>query len=134
MLSVYNITCHHYVNDTLYDRLPARLIVVKYTIYTKVCGDPFKFVDSPIADRCIKSSTQPCNLYRPTMAVEELSDFQRDTVIGCHLSNKSVCQIDVLLKLPWSNVSAVIVKWKGQGAITAQPRSGRPHKPTEYDR
>jgi hypothetical protein len=38
-----------------------------YTIYTKVCGNPFKFVDSAISatsivDRCIKLSTQPCNL------------------------------------------------------------------------
>jgi hypothetical protein len=32
---------------------------------------------------------------------EELSDFQRDTVIGCLLSNKSV-QISALLELPWS--------------------------------
>ena len=27
---------------------------------------------------------------------EELSDFQHGTVIGCHLSNKSVCQISAL--------------------------------------
>uniref|UniRef100_A0A4W5KT87 Uncharacterized protein n=1 Tax=Hucho hucho TaxID=62062 RepID=A0A4W5KT87_9TELE len=35
---------------------------VIHTIYTKVCGHPFKLVDSafsatPVADRCIKSST-----------------------------------------------------------------------------
>ena len=46
-----------------------------YTIYTKVCGHPFKLVDSaisvtPVADRCIKSSTPPCNLHRHTLAVE----------------------------------------------------------------
>ena len=68
-----------------------------------------------IADRCIKSNTQPCNLHRQTLAVEclteELSDFQRGTVIGCHLSNKSVHQISALLELPRSTVSAVIVKW-----------------------
>jgi hypothetical protein len=50
---------------------------------------------------------------------EELSNFQRDTVIGCHLS-KSVRQISALLELPWSTVSAVIVKWKRLGATTAQ--------------
>ncbi|KAK6299391.1 hypothetical protein J4Q44_G00309010 [Coregonus suidteri] len=64
----------------------------------------------------------------------ELSDFQRGTVIGCHLSNKSVRKISALLKLPRSTVSAVIVKWKRLGATTAQPRSGRPHKVTERDR
>ena len=46
-----------------------------HDIYTKVCGHLFKWVDSaisatPIADRCIKSSTQPCNLHRQTLSVE----------------------------------------------------------------
>ena len=46
-----------------------------YTIFTKVCGHPFKLVDlaisaTPVADRCIKSSTQQCNLHRQTLAVE----------------------------------------------------------------
>jgi hypothetical protein len=46
-----------------------------YTIYTKVCGHPFKLVDlalsaTPVADKCMKSSTQPCNLHRQTLAVE----------------------------------------------------------------
>ena len=44
--------------------------------------------------------------------IEELSDFQRGTIIGCHLSNKSVRQLSALLELPQSTVSAVIVKWK----------------------
>ena len=52
---------------------------------------------------------------------EELSDFQHGTVIGCHLSYKSVCQISALLELPWSTVIAVIVKGKRLGATTAQP-------------
>ena len=64
---------------------------------------------------------------------KELSDFQRGTVIGCHLY-KSVRQISALLELPRSTVSAVIVKWKRLGATTAQARSGRPHKLTERDR
>uniref|UniRef100_UPI00358F38DD uncharacterized protein isoform X3 n=1 Tax=Myxine glutinosa TaxID=7769 RepID=UPI00358F38DD len=57
---------------------------------------------------------------------EELSDFQRGTVIGCHLSNKSVRKISALLELPRSTVGAVIVKWKRHGATTAQPRSELP--------
>ena len=65
---------------------------------------------------------------------EELSDFQRGTVIGCHPSNKSVCQISALIELPWSTVSAVIVKWKRLEATVAQPRSGKPLKLTEWDR
>ena len=65
---------------------------------------------------------------------EELSGIQRGTVIGCHLSNKSVHQISAQLELPWSTVSAVIVKWKRQGATTAQLWSGKPHQLTERDR
>ena len=65
---------------------------------------------------------------------EELSDFQRGTVIGCQLSKKSVHKISAVLELPQSTVSAVVVKWKRLGATTAQPRSGRPHKLTERDR
>uniref|UniRef100_A0A8K9VEE9 Transposase Tc1-like domain-containing protein n=1 Tax=Oncorhynchus mykiss TaxID=8022 RepID=A0A8K9VEE9_ONCMY len=63
-----------------------------------------------------------------------LSDFQRGTVIGCHLSMKSVCQISALLELPRSTVSTVIMKWKRLGAAMAQLRSGRPHKFTEQNR
>ena len=90
---------------------------------------------TPVAERCIKLSTQSCNLHRQTLAVkcltEELRDFQRGTVIGCHLSNKSVFPISALLELPRSTVSAIIVKWKRLGATTAQLQSGRPHKLTE---
>ena len=64
---------------------------------------------------------------------EELNDFQRGTVIGCHLSNKSVHQISALLELPRSTVSAVIVKWKRLGATIAQSQRGRMHKLTERD-
>ena len=45
-----------------------------YTVYTKVCRHPFKWVNSAISaipvERCMKSSTQPCNLHRQTLAVE----------------------------------------------------------------
>uniref|UniRef100_A0A0E9W1E0 Uncharacterized protein n=1 Tax=Anguilla anguilla TaxID=7936 RepID=A0A0E9W1E0_ANGAN len=52
--------------------------------------------------------------------IEQLSNFQSG-VRGCHLSNKSVCQISALLELPQLTVCAVIVKWKHIGATTAQP-------------
>ena len=92
----------------------------------KTCGKPLQIVDStisatPFADRGIKLSTQPCNLHRQKLAV------------GWQFSNKSVCQISALLELRLT-VNAVIVKWKCLGAITAQQRSGRPHKFTERDR
>jgi hypothetical protein len=51
------------------------LITSKYTIYRKVCGYPFKWVDlfisaTPVADRCIKLSTHPCNLHRQNTIVK----------------------------------------------------------------
>jgi hypothetical protein len=45
-------------------------------------------------------------------------------------SFEQVSQISALLELPFSTVSAVIVKWKHLGATTAQPQSDRPHKLT----
>ncbi|XP_044046039.1 aminoacyl tRNA synthase complex-interacting multifunctional protein 1-like [Siniperca chuatsi] len=65
---------------------------------------------------------------------EELSDFQRGTVVGCHMCKKSVREISAMLNLPRSTVSAVILKWKRGGITTALPRSGRPHKLKEEDR
>ena len=60
---------------SIYSHLKTSVRKSTYTIYTKVCGYPFKLVDSAIlaahvADRCIESSTQPCNLHRQTLAVE----------------------------------------------------------------
>ncbi|CAI9615168.1 unnamed protein product [Staurois parvus] len=53
---------------------------------------------------------------------QELSEFTRGTVIGCHLCNKSTCEISLLLNIPWSTVSGIITKWKQLGTAT-QPRS-----------
>ncbi|XP_035491887.2 aminoacyl tRNA synthase complex-interacting multifunctional protein 1-like [Scophthalmus maximus] len=65
---------------------------------------------------------------------KELSDFQRGTVIGCHLCKKSVREISAMLDLPRSTVSSVILKWKRGGITTALPRCGRPHKLKEEHR
>lgn len=62
---------------------------------------------------------------------EELSDFRRGTVIGCHLCHKTVREISSLLGIPRSTVSDIIRKWKRLGTTATQPRSGRPRKITE---
>ncbi|CAI9533164.1 unnamed protein product, partial [Staurois parvus] len=62
---------------------------------------------------------------------QELSEFKRGTVIGCHLCNKSIRDISLLLNIPRSTVSGIIIKWKQLGTTATQPRSGRPHKMTE---
>ncbi|CAI9592445.1 unnamed protein product [Staurois parvus] len=62
---------------------------------------------------------------------QELSEFKRGTVIGCHLCNMSIHEISLLLHIPWSTVSGIITKWKQLGTTATQPRNGRPHKMTE---
>ncbi|CAI9576336.1 unnamed protein product, partial [Staurois parvus] len=54
-----------------------------------------------------------------------LSEFKRGTVIGCHLCNKSICEISLLLHIPQSTVSGIITKWKQLGTTATQPRSER---------
>ncbi|CAI9588547.1 unnamed protein product [Staurois parvus] len=43
---------------------------------------------------------------------QELSEFKRGPVIGCHLCNKSICKIPLLLNIPRATVSGIITKWK----------------------
>ncbi|CAI9552924.1 unnamed protein product, partial [Staurois parvus] len=56
---------------------------------------------------------------------QELSEFKRGTVIGCHLCNKSIREISFLLNIPWSSVSGIITKWKQLGTTATQPPSER---------
>ena len=53
-------------------------------------------------------------------------------MIGCHLGNKSSCEISSLLNIPQSTVSGIITKWKRLGMTATQPRSGRLRKMTEW--
>ncbi|CAI9622464.1 unnamed protein product, partial [Staurois parvus] len=53
---------------------------------------------------------------------QELSESKRGTVIGCHLCNKSIREISLLLMIPRSMVSAIITKWKQLGTTATQPR------------
>ncbi|CAI9604619.1 unnamed protein product, partial [Staurois parvus] len=61
---------------------------------------------------------------------QELSEFKRSNVIGCHLCNKSICEISSLLNILWSTVSAIITKWKQLGTTGTQPQSERGLKRT----
>ncbi|CAI9544044.1 unnamed protein product [Staurois parvus] len=56
---------------------------------------------------------------------QELSEFKRGTVIGCHLCNKSIHEISLLLNIPQSTVSGIITKWKHLGTTATQPQSER---------
>ncbi|CAI9542031.1 unnamed protein product, partial [Staurois parvus] len=56
---------------------------------------------------------------------QELSEFKRGPVIGCHLCNKSIRDISWLLHIPRSTVSGIITKWKQLGTTATQPRSER---------
>ncbi|CAI9593186.1 unnamed protein product, partial [Staurois parvus] len=52
---------------------------------------------------------------------QELIEFQHGTVIGCNLCNKSICEISLLLIIPWSAVSGIITKRKQLGTTATQP-------------
>ncbi|CAI9564512.1 unnamed protein product [Staurois parvus] len=41
---------------------------------------------------------------------QELHEFKRGTVIGCHLCNKSIHEISLLRNIPRSTVSGIITK------------------------
>ncbi|CAI9582198.1 unnamed protein product [Staurois parvus] len=56
---------------------------------------------------------------------QELSEFKRGTVIGCHLCNKSIRDISLLLNIPRSTVSGIITKWKQLGTTATLPQSER---------
>ncbi|CAI9611775.1 unnamed protein product [Staurois parvus] len=56
---------------------------------------------------------------------QELSEFKRSTVIGCHLCNKSIHEISLLLNIPQSTVGGIITKSKQLGTMATKPRSER---------
>ncbi|CAI9619484.1 unnamed protein product [Staurois parvus] len=62
---------------------------------------------------------------------QELSEFKRGTVIGCHMCNRSIHEISLLLNIPQSTVSGIITKWRQLETTATQPQSGRPCKMTE---
>ncbi|CAI9614185.1 unnamed protein product [Staurois parvus] len=51
----------------------------------------------------------------------ELSEFKHGTVIGCHLCNKSIREVSLLLNIPWSTLSGIITKWEQLGITATQP-------------
>ncbi|CAI9552166.1 unnamed protein product, partial [Staurois parvus] len=56
--------------------------------------------------------TTSTNIFERIGHSQELSEFKRGTVIGCHLCNKSIREISLLLNIPQSTVSGIITKWK----------------------
>ncbi|CAI9561378.1 unnamed protein product [Staurois parvus] len=56
--------------------------------------------------------TASTNICERVGRFQELSEFKRGTVIGCHLCNKSIREISLLLNILQSAVSGIITKWK----------------------
>ncbi|CAI9543891.1 unnamed protein product, partial [Staurois parvus] len=109
------------------------------TILPKVLGHPpnhwIQVFQSPPWPQVYKikhlgMQTASTNICERMGRSQELSDSKRGTVIGCHLCNKSIPEISLLLNIPQSTVSGIITKWK-QLETTTQPGSGRPCKMTE---
>ncbi|CAI9564470.1 unnamed protein product, partial [Staurois parvus] len=78
-----------------------------------------------------KINTASTNICERMGHLQELSDSKRGAVIGCHLCNKSIREISLLLNIPRSTVSGIITKWKQLGTTATQLQSDRPRKMTE---
>jgi len=57
---------------------------------------------------------------------KELTEFERDEIIGLSKINLSVRNIAKVLLLKKSTIHDVITKYRRRGLISAAPRSGRP--------
>ncbi|CAI9593924.1 unnamed protein product, partial [Staurois parvus] len=67
--------------------------------------------------------TASTNIYERMGRSQELREFKHGTVIGCHLCNKSIHEISLLLNIPRSTVSGIITKWKQLETTATQPPS-----------
>ncbi|CAI9585086.1 unnamed protein product [Staurois parvus] len=56
-----------------------------------------------------------------TNICERMVALSNSSMIGCHLCNKSIHEISLLLNIPWSTVSGIITKWKQLGTTATQP-------------
>ncbi|CAI9578145.1 unnamed protein product, partial [Staurois parvus] len=63
----------------------------------------------------LEMQTVSTNICKRLGCSQELSEFRRRAVISCHLCNKSICEISLLLNIPLSTVSGIITKWKQLG-------------------
>uniref|UniRef100_A0A8C7F8Y6 [histone H3]-trimethyl-L-lysine(4) demethylase n=1 Tax=Oncorhynchus kisutch TaxID=8019 RepID=A0A8C7F8Y6_ONCKI len=108
--------------STIHRVLQAALEPHRHTLRTLILLNYFKTLKCGKILVCVDT---PSNYWNGL--TEELSGFQCGTVIGCHLSNKSVRQISAPVNCKFCYCEVV-------GATTAQPRSGRSHKLTERDR
>ncbi|CAI9586678.1 unnamed protein product [Staurois parvus] len=52
-------------------------------------------------------------------------------MIGCHLCNKSICEISLLLNIPQSICCGIIIKRKQLGTTATQSLNGRLRKMTD---
>ncbi|CAI9533217.1 unnamed protein product, partial [Staurois parvus] len=78
--------------------------------------------------RCIKSSPRACRLLLQTFLKEwvalrsSVNSSVSGTVIGCHLFNKSIHEMSLLLHIPRSTVSGIKTKWKQLGTTENSAR------------
>ncbi|CAI9577628.1 unnamed protein product, partial [Staurois parvus] len=104
---IYTLDCQKY-RDTLQ--------IIRFRCFNHLNGH-----------RCMQTAST--NICERMGHSQELSEFRR-----CHLCLllRSIHEISLLLNTLWSTVSGNITKWKQLGTTATQPRSGRPHKMTEW--
>ncbi|CAI9564823.1 unnamed protein product [Staurois parvus] len=104
-----------------------------YYIAKSIGTHPFKSLVTAvlITSMAIGMQTASTSICERMGHSQELSEFKRATVIGCHMCNKSIHEISLLLNISRSTFSDIITKLKQLGTTATQPQSGRPHKMTE---
>ncbi|CAI9588749.1 unnamed protein product, partial [Staurois parvus] len=115
-------------------------ILFNYTILPKVLGHLSKSLDLGVPNQSwpqvykikhLGMQTASTNICERMGHSPELSEFKYSTVIVCHLCNKSIREISLLLNIPQSTVSSIITKCKQLRTTATQPRSGRSCKMTK---
>ncbi|CAI9569117.1 unnamed protein product, partial [Staurois parvus] len=101
----------------------------------KSIGTPLQIIGTPLQIQVFQTPPWPqtasTNICETMSCSQELSEFKHGTVICCHLCNKSIREISLLLNIPRSFVSGTLTRWMQLGTTATQPQSARPRKMTE---
>ncbi|CAI9596869.1 unnamed protein product, partial [Staurois parvus] len=79
-------------------------------ILPKELGHPSKSLDLGVLHGHLGTQTASTNICERMGRSQELSEIEQGTMIGCHLCNKSIHEISLLLNIPRSTVSGIITK------------------------
>ncbi|CAI9622781.1 unnamed protein product, partial [Staurois parvus] len=104
------------------------LIICIYSIYThyiaNIIRTPLQIIGLRCSNHLHGMQTASTNIYERMGGSQELSEFKRSTMMSCHLCNKPIREISLLLNIPQSTVSSIITMWRQLRTTATQPQSG----------